>query len=507
MLQSLFKKIDSIFDTTPMYRVVVYSLSAMAGYAIILSFLHILSYNGFFLMLSLVLLVCTAYGVNEICSFCTKVPAHPDSAVITALILFFLLSPLRTFSDALFLALAAAVAMLSKYLFAVRHRQIFNPAAFSAVVIGLSGGGVLWWVGSLVMLPATIFVGYCVIKKIRRVDLFVSALIAGALPSLVFGLTSGLQSVDILFQYIVSSPIIFFASVMVTEPLTTPPTRELRILYGAFIGVFSNIPLHVGRVYFTPELALVLGNIFSYAVSIHERLHLRLTEKKCIAQDTYEFVFQNRSVPPFSPGQYLEWTLPHDHPDARGIRRYFTIASSPTEPAIRLSTKFFTPSSSFKKKLNALTVGESIWATQLCGDFTLPVDEKKKLGFIAGGIGITPFRSMIQYLIHTKSRRDVILFYQNKTPQDIAYKELCDRGKTAFDLRTVYLVSTAGQSPWNGEVGYLTAEILRKYAADVLERLWYLSGPSSMVSSYKKILIGMGVKKEHILTDYFPGFA
>lgn len=496
-----------MIDATTMYRVVMYALSALAGYAILLSFFGILPYNGFFLAISLTLLVGLCFIVNTLCSFLTKRPAHTESALITALILFFLLAPIGTSSDALFLVLGATIAMLSKYVLAFKDRQIFNPAAFSAVILGLMGGGVLWWIGSLAMLPAVMCAGYCIIKKIRRLSLFLTTVITGAFPTLVFGLTNSLSVGDILIQYIASSPVIFFASVMVTEPLTTPPTHELRILYGAFIGVFSNISLHIGPLYFTPELALVLGNICSYAVSMHERLHLRLTEKKCIAQDTYEFVFQNGGGLSFSPGQYLEWTLPHEHPDTRGIRRYFTIASSPTEAAICLGTKFSNPLSSFKKKLQTLGEGERIWATQLCGDFTLPAHEEKKLGFIAGGIGITPFRSMIQYLVDTKSRRDVILFYQNKKPQDIAYKDLCDKGKSVFNLRTVYLVSTSGESPWNGEVGYLTAQILEKYAADVLERLWYLSGPSSMVSSYKKILIGMGIKKDHIMTDYFPGFA
>lgn len=504
---SIIKTFNRTLDSTTMYRVVEYALGAMAGYAVLLSFFGILPYNGFFLMLSLALLVSVAWSVNQVSSFFARIPAHPDSSVITALILFFLLAPIGTISDAMFLALGAAIAMLSKYIFAVKHRQIFNPAACAAVILGLLGGSVLWWVGSFAMLPAAVFAGYCILKKIRRFSLFFTAFGMGAGVSMVLGMMNGIHPFQSITQYLFSSPIIFFASVMVTEPLTTPPTHELRILYGAFVGVCSNIFFHIGPLYSTPELALVMGNIFSFVVSMHERLRLNLIEKKSIARDTVEFVFEQKHTLSFSPGQYLEWTLPHPHPDTRGIRRYFTIASSPTEKTLRIATKYSTPSSTFKKRIQSLVAGDSIWAAQLCGDFTLPYDAGKKLVFIAGGIGITPFRSMIRYCIDSKDTRDIVLFYQNKTPKDIAYTELFDEAHTAFGLRTVYLVSAPGETSWSGEVGYLNTAVLQKYLQDIYDRLWYLSGPSSMVNSYKKILLDMGVRRDVIFTDYFPGCA
>jgi ferredoxin-NADP reductase len=294
---------------------------------------------------------------------------------------------------------------------------------------------------------------------------------------------------------------------MVTEPLTMPPTKKFQMMYGALVGVLSSVPFSFGFLYSSPELALCIGNIFSYSVSMNRRILFRLKEKTYIAKDICEFIFQADCACVFSPGQYMEWTLPHEHPDARGIRRYFTLASSPTEKEIRIAVRFTAPLSSFKKKLRLLECGDTMLASQLCGDFVLPKKTDKKIGYIAGGIGITPFRSMMKYCIDTREKRDSILFYVNKTPEDIAYTELLHE-VCAYSMRVVYSVDAIGNTvEWNGEIGVFTSKIIEKYISDAQERLWYISGPQGMVGAYKKILLGMGVKRGNIKTDYFPGYA
>ncbi|TIP56005.1 MAG: hypothetical protein E5X68_35440, partial [Mesorhizobium sp.] len=88
--------------------------------------------------------------------------------------------------------------------------------------------------------------------------------------------------------------------------------------------------------YFTPELALLTGNLFAYAVSPKGRFVLTLERIEQTAVDTYDFVFKSQRKLAFQAGQYLEWTLGLDRPDNRGNRRYFTVASSPTEQSVRL---------------------------------------------------------------------------------------------------------------------------------------------------------------------------
>jgi len=121
--------------------------------------------------------------------------------------------------------------------------------------------------------------------------------------------------------------------------------------------------------------------------------------------------------------------------DSRGNRRYFTIASSPTEKELRLGVKFYPNGSSFKKALASMNEADTIIASQLSGDFIMPSNKKKKLVFIAGGIGITPFRSMIKYLIDTKQKRDIVLIYSNRTKTDVIYKNIFDSAANIFQSK------------------------------------------------------------------------
>jgi ferredoxin-NADP reductase len=164
------------------------------------------------------------------------------------------------------------------------------------------------------------------------------------------------------------------------------------------VGFLFSSQFSVGKIYSSPEVALVIGNIFSYVVSPKQKLKLLLKSSQALSKDVYEFIFITSQKFIFTPGQFLEWTMPKLFLENRGNRRYFTIASSPTEDEVRLGIRVFPESSRFKKELMAMDQGETMWVSQLAGDFILPSDKDKKILFIAGGIGITPFRSMIKYL-------------------------------------------------------------------------------------------------------------
>lgn len=264
----------------------------------------------------------------------------------------------------------------------------------------------------------------------------------------------------------------------------------------------------MGSLYSTPELALVTGNIFSYLVSPKQKLYLRIKEKLQYGTDVIDFVFApTSSRMSFSPGQYLEWTLPHNSPDDRGNRRYFTIASSPTEESIHLGVKFYPQGSSFKKALAALDEKTPIVAGSLAGDFTLPDDPNTKLVFIAGGIGITPFRSMIKYCIDLHQKRPIIVLYANKVVSEIAYGDVLQEAEKV-GIKTVYTLTDTQSAPknWKGRTGRITPEVIKEEVPDFMERIFYLSGPHAMVTAYEETLTGMGVPQSHIKKDFFPGF-
>lgn len=515
----LLKKIDSFLNGVTMYKLVLFGLFSLAGVSIIFASFGLVSYSPVALALSFLVLTFFCYTINFIFEYIYKAPSNIESTSITSLILFLILPPLSTTGDLKVLVFVSFLAIASKYLLAFNKRHIFNPAAFALVVLGISGLGVpLWWVGTTYLLPFTIVFGLLVVRKIRRFQMFFVTVFTSVLVVSVLGLTNQTPLKEVLTLHFTSWPIVFFASIMVTEPLGLPPRKYLQIIYGIFIGAVSSWPFMVGPFFGTPELALILGNLLAYSVSLKRKLFLFLQERVEIAKDTYEFVFKQEPKLVFLPGQYLEWTLPHKNPDVRGVRRYFTIASSPTEETLKLGVKFAKEGSSFKKELFNLSESKAVFATQLSGDFVLPKDQNKKLVFVAGGIGITPFRSMLKYLLDTKQKRNIVLFYSNKTQEEIAYKDLLEECAKSFGLKTVFLVTDSPRlAPFveTGpprlaplvETGFLDQGKIEKYVPDFKSRVFYLSGPNAMVENYKTMLLKMGVGRGLIVTDYFPGFA
>jgi ferredoxin-NADP reductase/Na+-translocating ferredoxin:NAD+ oxidoreductase RnfD subunit len=472
-----------------MYRLVLYYLIVLLVAAVIFSFLGILSYDPLDLIFSTLFLVAVSYLVNKIFSFVFRVPANVESDLITALILAVIVSSMNFW----FLFWVATLAQASKYILGYKGKHIFNPAAFAVALTAITiSQSASWWVGTAWMLPLVIIGGFLIVRKIQRFDLVLSFLFVSVAVMLV---TSPSRSVPLLLlqKIFLDSPIVFFATIMLTEPLTTPPTRKLRIAYGAFVGLMFAPWLHIGSVYSTPELALLVGNIFSYIISPKGKYLLKLKSKVMTGTDTYDLSFESNQKVKFSPGQYLEWTLGHKNPDNRGNRRYFTIASSPTEEEIRLGVKFYPNASSFKNAMFSLEPGSNILAGSLSGDFTLPEDKSAKLVWIAGGIGITPFRSQIKYLMDKQEKRDIVLLYSNKENTEPAYAHIFDEAEKQLGIKTVF-------------TSKITSGLISQEITDFKQRTFYISGPHGMVVAFENTLKEMGVPNSQIKIDFFPGF-
>jgi ferredoxin-NADP reductase len=344
---------------------------------------------------------------------------------------------------------------------------------------------------------------------VARFDLILSFLAAAAAVILGAGLAEGTRVVPATGQLLADTPLLFFAFVMLTEPLTSPPARARRIVYGAIVGLLFAPFLHFGRIFITPELALLVGNVISYLMSPKARYVLKLKAKTQLADDIYDFRFTADRELRFRPGQYLEWTLRHSRPDSRGNRRYFTIASSAAGREVRIGVKVYPDASSFKRSLLAMRPGTEIVASQLAGDFVLPTDKRVKLVFMAGGIGITPFRSMIRYLLHHDERRSITVFYSNRTAPEIVYRDVLEEARKRLGIETVYTLTDASAVPpdWQGVTGRVDAEMIAKTVPDYRERTFYLSGPRSLVVGFEEVLGNIGVARGRIKTDFFPGFA
>lgn len=503
------RSIDTSLNRITMYRLVMYGLLVMAALAIVLSYAGPLAMSGTGLLLSFGLLAASCFGSNWLLGRFWPAVLNHESYFITALILGFILPPPTSVSGAIAIVLAGVVAMASKFLLAPYSKHIFNPAAFAATVLGISG--ILyatWWIGNPVMLPFAALFGLLVLRKLRRFSLFIGFLVLSLSVTAAVTLGQDGSIPEAWRLAFASSPLIFLGTVMVTEPLTMPPRRRHQIIYGAIVGAIFSAQLSFGRISSTPELALIIGNIFSFAVSPKYKLRLALKRITKLSAHVYDFAFTPDRRPSFKPGQYMEWTLPAPG-DSRGNRRTFSIASAPEEDDVHIGIKIFEPMRGFKKALLAMKPGDTIMAAQVAGDFVMPKNANQKLAFVAGGIGITPFRSMLQHLILNDQKRDIVLFYMVSSPEEISYREVLNAA-TKYGVTVVPVLSLPKginkPANWSYPTGYLTKELLNKYAPDFAERRFYLSGPPPMVQGYKTLLRSQGLAPKAIVSDYFSGY-
>lgn len=220
------------------------------------------------------------------------------------------------------------------------------------------------------------------------------------------------------------------------------------------------------------------------------------------AQNIKTFWFKPERSVRYLAGQFIELTLPHENADKRGIKHWFTLSSSPSEELLGITTKrAATNGSTFKDTLFNLAPGTSVMMSEPMGDFVLPMDMNVPLVFVAGGIGITPMRSMIKWLHDRQEHRTIHLIYAANNLEEIAYRELFNDYGAPTDI----ILSTAPKN-WQGQTGRLDATRLLELAPNVDNKLYFLSGPEPMVEALSKGLQEAGVDRRHIVGDYFPNY-
>lgn len=508
MYCSMITLIDDLLDRVTMYRLVLYVLIGLISIATILSYLTLLPFSPVSLLLSTAFLVIMCWAANSLLARIFAVPTNVESAYITALILALIIDPAKSLNDFLFPGWAAILAISSKYVLSLNNKHFFNPAAIAVVITSFAlGESASWWVGTASMLPVVLLGGVLLVRKLRQGEMVALFVMAALVTVCVVSLLQRLSLTKELQQLLLESPLFFFATIMLTEPLTAPPTQKLKRIYGLITGILFIPQIHLGPIYSTPELALVIGNIYSYIVSPRQKVALKLKRKSKMSSNTVDFVFKPSQRLVFEPGQYMEFTLAHPQPDSRGNRRFFTLASSPTEEHLHLGVRFHAKSSSFKKALYHIDSRSKFVAGQIAGDFTLPQDPRQKLVFIAGGIGITPFRSMLKYLLDTNQQRDIVLIYANRAADEIAYKDILGEAQTKLGIKAFYTLTDTKAIPrnWPGLVGRIDEHMLQAAVPDYNERTFYLSGSLDMVRAYEHILKNMRVKSDRIKKDLFPG--
>ena len=221
-------------------------------------------------------------------------------------------------------------------------------------------------------------------------------------------------------------------------------------------------------------------------------MHVTFVGSQPVAPNITTFSFQPEIPVQYQAGQFIQMTLPHNQPDGRGTKRWFTLSSSPAQEHLSITTKFASEhGSSFKKTLASLEPGAQVEMAEPEGDFTLPENANQPLVFIAGGMGITPYHSMVQYLTDVREKRDITLLYGVQNQAEACFIDL-------FKNYGVKLQLSVNQR--------FTTDSLMAAIGDTAGKLVYLSGPEPMVEALDASLKAAGLSADQLKSDYFPGY-
>lgn len=242
---------------------------------------------------------------------------------------------------------------------------------------------------------------------------------------------------------------------------------------------------------------------------------LKLKSRAEVAERTLEFRFDKPSEVTFKAGQFMDVTL-IDPPetDAEGNTRGFSINSAPDDPDLVFTTRL--RDTAFKRVLRTLPLGTEIKVEGPFGSFTLQGDSSRPAVFLAGGIGITPFRSIVRRAAHESLPHRIFLFFANKRPEDAPFlDELAELERVNPNFTFVPTMDHMDDSrmPWSGETGHIDHDLIVKYlqreasiGAGRPKPIYYMAGPRGMVANLRAMLNQAGVDDDDIRTEEFTGY-
>ncbi len=234
---------------------------------------------------------------------------------------------------------------------------------------------------------------------------------------------------------------------------------------------------------------------------------LALKDRKEVAKDTMAFWFDTAgSGYAFRAGQNADFTLVEGPADAQGHARTFSFASSPShKDAFMVATRM--RSTPFKNALKQLALGTKLKVTGPMGSFTLHKDSAKPAVFVAGGIGITPMRSILESAFEQNLPHQLYLFYSNHESAGTAFLEEFETwAKQHKNFKFIPTLTKSADASWAYERGRLNPEKFRRHLTDLEKPIYYLAGPPEMVAAVREMLEGLGVSEDNFKTEEFAGY-
>jgi ferredoxin-NADP reductase len=234
----------------------------------------------------------------------------------------------------------------------------------------------------------------------------------------------------------------------------------------------------------------------------------KLLNRVEVAEATMAFHFEKPAGFDFKPGQSADLTLLNPpETDSEGNVRTFSIASAPYEDELAFATRM--RDTAFKRSLKKVPLGTVVKMDSAMGSFTLHKNSAKPAVFIAGGIGITPFSSIVRQADHDRASHKLYLFYSNYRPEDAPFMDVLQNlEKTNPNFRLIATMTDIERSKktWNGETGMINQDMLSRYLNDLRGPIYYIAGPPDMVSGMTKMLVASNVDEDDIRTEEFAGY-
>jgi len=235
---------------------------------------------------------------------------------------------------------------------------------------------------------------------------------------------------------------------------------------------------------------------------------VKLLRKEEVAERTMAFHFEKPAGFSFKPGQTIDVVLPGaGQGNADDMRHTFSIVSAPYEADLTIATRM--RDSAFKQALRAMSVGEDAALEGPFGSLTLHNKRARPAILLAGGIGITPFVSMLRQAMHDALPQQLILLYSNRRPEDAAFlPELQQLVQQNGQFRLVATMTQmdASAQPWDGETGVIDESLIRKICVDLAEPVYYLAGPPGLVQAVRQVLNRADVDDDDIRSEDFFGY-
>jgi ferredoxin-NADP reductase len=234
----------------------------------------------------------------------------------------------------------------------------------------------------------------------------------------------------------------------------------------------------------------------------------KLRKKEVVAEGTMSFSFSKPEGFAFKAGQYMDLTLT-DPPetDAEGNIRSLSIASAPEDDELLFATRM--RDTAFKRFLRDAAIGTEVRMEGPMGSFTLHNNAAKPAVFLAGGIGITPFSSIIRHAAKARLPHRLYLFYSNRRPEDSAFMHGLEQiQKENPNYKFIPSMSEMNKSaqPWSGETGFINREMLARHLTALQGPIYYIAGPPAMVAAMRQMLSGASVDEDDIRTEEFAGY-